>query len=719
LSESDPTISNLQSLICIGSRLYKTGDLARYLPDGNMMFLGRVDHQVKVRGFRVEPGEIEVALGQHAAVREAIVVVREDVPGEKRLIAYIVPRDWGSEIRDSAERNLQSPISNLQSELRAFLKQLLPDYMIPSAFVLLDALPLTPTGKIDRQALPAPELARADMEQPIVMPRTPLEVTLVGIWAEVLGHKQIGIHDNFFELGGHSLLATQLIARLRTALQVELPVRVLFEAPTVAELAERIATMQQTVLRQPAGPIAGATREGPLPLSFAQQRLWFLDQLAPGSPFYNIAAAVQLHGLLDVAALDYGLSALVQRHETLRTTFELHEEQPVQVIAPALPLPLPCIDLQDCTPAQQEQQVRELAEAAAQQPFDLSRGPLIRATILRLAPHEHVLLLTLHHIIADGWSIGVLVREIAASYLAHSSGQPAQLAPLPLQYADYAIWQRQWVGSGAAAAQLAYWKAQLAGPLPAHELPIAQPRREGMSFHGAAQPVALSSDLTAALVALSRQENATLFMTLLAAFAMLLHRYTGDEDIIIGSPIANRTWPELEGLIGFFVNMLPLRIDLSGNPSVRDMLQRVREVCLEAYAHQDLPFDRVIEAVQPWRSASRMPIFSVVLALQNAPLPPIELPGLTFDILETVTATAKYDLTLNVTETSSGLRGALEYTTHLYDQAAIGQLLAHFQTLLEGIVSDPDQPIANLSLVSAAELRRLEEWSVAHRQSAM
>src|ERR687886_738282 len=680
-----------------GGRLYKTGDLARYLSDGNIEYLGRLDDQVKIRGFRIELGEIEAVLSQHPAVDETVVVVREDVPGNKRLVAYLV---------------VNQATAPTMPQLQQFLKQKLPEYMVPSAYVLLDALPLTPNGKIDRRALPAPDTARPEGEGAYVAPQTPVEEILAGIWADVLGLQQVGIHDNFFELGGHSLLATQLISRLRDSFGVEFPLRGLFESPTVAGLSERLEALRRTALGLVAPPLLPGERAGQLLLSFAQARLWFLEQLEPGSYAYNIPAAVRLTGSLHVAALQQSLDEIVQRHEALRTTFAMVNGEPIQVIAPVLALTLPLVDLRELPQAQQEASVERLATEEAMRPFDLAQGPLLRATLLQLGQAEPVLLLVMHHIVSDGWSMGVLIRELAALYEAFSMGKPSPLPELPIQYADFAHWQRQWLQGEVLAAQLSYWQQQLAGAPSLLELPTDRPRPAVQTFRGAAQSLALPETLTEKLKLLSQRSGVTLFMTLLAAFQTLLYRYTGQDDICIGSPIANRNHSETERLIGFFVNTLVLRTPLSGNPSFQELLGRVREVALGAYAHQDLPFEQLVEALHPERSLSHHPLFQVMFVLQNAPMPALELPGLTLSSLEIDSKTAKFDLTLSMEDTEQGLVGALEYNTDLFDAAAIGRMLGHFQTLLEGIVADPQQHVSNLPILTQPERHTLlVEWN--------
>jgi amino acid adenylation domain-containing protein len=680
-----------------GSRLYKTGDLARYMDDGNIEFLGRIDHQVKIRGFRIELGEIEAALNQHPAVLETVLLAREDTLDNKRLVAYIVP-GFG-----------QAPTI---SELRSFLKARLPDYMVPSAFVFLDALPLTPNGKIDRRALPAPDTSKPLGEKGYVAPQTAVEEMLAGIWTDVLEVKQVSIHDNFFDLGGHSLLATQLISRLRDTFNVEFPLRGLFESPTLASLSERLEALLQTEQGLVAPPLLPVEREGELLLSFAQARLWFLEQLEPGSGAYNIPAAVRLTGSLDVVALEQSLQEIVLRHEALRTTFAMVSGEPLQVIAPVLALSVPLVDLRSLSEAQQKAEVKRLATESAQQPFDLAMGPLLRATLLKLGEAEHVLLLTMHHIVSDGWSMGVLLRELATLYEAFSAGKPSPLPQLPIQYADFAHWQRQWLQGEVLAAQLSYWQQQLAGAQTVLELPTDRLRPAVQTFRGATEFLALAEPLTQKLKTLSQRSGVTLFMTLLAAFQTLLYRYTGQEDICIGSPIANRNRSETEELIGFFVNTLVLRTDMSENPSFQELLGRVREVTLGAYAHQDLPFEQLVEALQPERNLSHHPLFQVMFVLQNAPMSALELPSLTISSREMESSTAKFDLDLSMEDTEQGLRGSLEYNTDLFDAGTISRMLEHFQTLLEGIVAEPDQRLSDLPLLTQPERQQLLlEWN--------
>jgi amino acid adenylation domain-containing protein len=677
-------------------RLYKTGDLARYLIDGNIEYLGRIDNQVKIRGFRIELGEIEAALSQHPVVRETVVIARENSAGDKQLVAYLVPH------QEPAPTN---------SDLRHFLKAQLPDYMMPSAFVVLEALPLTPNGKVDRRALPQPEL-RPELEPTFVAPRTPIEEILANIWGCVLGIEQVGIDDNFFELGGHSLLATQVISRVRNTLAVELPLRSLFETPTVASFAQQVENSLhsgQSISDQPLLPIS---RSSNLPLSFAQARLWFLDQLQPNSAFYNIPTALRLSGQLNVTALESNINEIIRRHEALRTNFTTIEGQPIQVIASTLELKLLFVDLQNLPFDEREVEAQRLATNEAQQPFDLEREPLVRVMVLQLGSSEYVFLLIVHHIIFDGWSTGVFYGELAALYEAKCTGKPLILPELPVQYADFAVWQRHWLTGEVLETQLNYWKQQLKDAPTLLELPTDRLRPAVQTFRGTHQYIALSLELSEALAELSKGTGVTLFMTLYAAFVTLLYRYTGSDDIVIGTPVANRTPQEIEGLIGFFVNTLALRTDLSGNPIFEQLLRRVREVALQAYTHQDLPFEQLVEALQPERSLSHTPLFQVMFALDDALVPSMDLLDLTVSSYSVESGTTKFDLTLSMENTASGLIGEWEYNSDLFDATTIERMAEHLQTLLEGIVANPEQRISELPLLTQTERQQLLfEWN--------
>ncbi|MEA2175560.1 MAG: hypothetical protein QOD00_3152, partial [Blastocatellia bacterium] len=564
------------------------------------------------------------------------------------------------------------------------------------------------TPETESLIAPAPALhSRPDLRNDYVAPRNEVEGALADIWQRLLGINDVGIHDNFFELDGHSLLATQVISRVREIFQIELPLRTLFDAPTVAGLAERIdeaRLLAQGPLAQPMRPVS---READLPLSFAQQRLWFLDQLVPGNPFYNVPAAVRLTGQLNVAALEESLNEALRRHEVLRTTFANRNGLPAQVIAPSLELRLVLLDLEELESDEREREALRLASEEAQLPFDLSRGPMMRAKLLRLSSVEHLLLLTIHHIASDGWSMGVLVREMMAMYEAFSQGQRSTLPGLLIQYADFAFWQREWFQGEILEGQLNYWKQQLGGSLPVLELPSDRPRLPMQTFRGAVQPLLIPKPLTDALRQLGQQESVTLFMTLLAAFKVLLYRYTGETDILIGSSIANRNRIEIEDLIGFFVNMVVLRTDLSGDPTLRELLGRVKEVALGAYAHQDLPFEQLVEELKPARDMSHAPLFQVAFVLQNAPMPALEISGLRMGLVEIDSGTSKFDMTLSLEETEQGLKGLLEYNTDLFDATTISRFISHYQTLLQSVVNGPTARLSELSLLTGEERQQL------------
>ncbi|HYH79410.1 MAG TPA: amino acid adenylation domain-containing protein, partial [Longimicrobium sp.] len=674
-----------------GARLYRTGDLVRWRDDGVLEYLGRIDQQVKIRGFRVEPGEVEAVLRRHQGVRGCAVVAREDEPGETRLVAYVV---------GEAEADA----------LRAHLRAGLPGYMVPSAFVRLDALPLNANGKTDRRALPAPG---HDAAEGYAAPGTPVEEVLAGIWAEVLRRERVGVDDDFFALGGHSLLATRVVSRVRAALAVELTVRALFQAPTVAELAETVAALRRGGLPG-LPPVAAVERTGVLPLSFEQERLWFLDRLEPGSAQYNLPVALRLDGALDAGALERALGEVVRRHESLRTTFIETGGAPAQVIAPFGDFVLPVEDLSGLDDDERGSQVRRRAAEEAGRPFDLAAGPLFRATLLRLGDGAHVLLATLHHIVGDGWSIDVLLRETAALYAAYREGRASPLAEPAIQYADYAAWQREQLGGGALAGQLSYWMARLSGAPPLLELPTDHPRPAETTYRGSHHPVALPPAVLERLEALARREGGTLYMVLLATFQVLLGKYAGSDDVVVGSPVAGRTRGEVEGVIGCFVNTLVLRTDLAGDPPFREVLRRVREVTLGAYDHQEIPFEKLVEALQPERSLSHSPLFQVMFTLANTADEGSRgaLAGLEARDLELHAESANFDLTLYLEPRDGGLLGALVYSTDLFAAATIRRMAAHLARVLEQVAADADRRISRLELMGADERARvLTAWN--------
>ena len=593
-------------------------------------------------------------------------------------------------------------------QLRQFLREKLPDYMVPSAFVLLDELPLNPSGKIDRRALPAPDRSRPVLDVELVAPRTPTEEIVAGIWAEVLSLDELGVLDNFFMLGGDSIQATQLVSRVRDTFGVELSLHQLFESPTVAELSETLSGASG----QKFAPIQPVPRDGEMPLSFAEQRLWFLDRLQEKSIAYNEQEALRLTGSLSVEALQAALQEIVRRHESLRTNYQVVDGSAVRTIAPELDLHIPTIDLQHLSPEEQLSQVQQLSDRESEQPFDLANDPLLRVILLRLGTDDHVLLLGMHHIITDGWSMGVFANELEAFYGTKVLGLPSPLAQLPIQYADFAIWQRQPAIAEILSPQLSYWKQQLAGVPPLLELPTDYPRPTVQTSRGGKEFFEFDFELIEPLKHLSRENGVTLFMTLFAAFSTLLYRYSGQPDIVVGTPIANRNRSEIEAAIGFFVNTLVLRSRFEGNPGFVELLARVRQVSLDAYANQDLPFEQLVEALQPPRTLSHSPIFQVMFALQNAPRKPLELPGLSFNWLPLETAKAKFDLFLSMEETEAGLIGYWEYNRDLFEPGTIRRLMGHFQTLLGAIVANPEARVGSLPLLSAAESHQLlVEWN--------
>ena len=689
-----------------GSRMYRTGDLGRYLPDGTIEFLGRSDFQVKIRGFRIELGEVEEVLRKHQGIGQAVVVAREgaphgDVPGERCLVAYIVPNKEESEL--SSRR------------LRAYLKTVLPDYMIPSAFMLLEQLPLTPSGKIDRRSLPAPDRLRESSG--FVPGRTPTEQALTEIWAEVLTLPRVGIYDDFFSLGGHSLLVMRTISRIRDILHVNLGVRELFERPTIADLALLLEQSSSAVrVNDSAAPLAPRETGNVPPLSYAQERLWFLEQLGDLGPAYSIRSILRLSGTLDIAALTRSLEEIQRRHEILRTRIGTAESEGLQVIESAGSCPLQCLDFS--TPGEAEREVRmlEFLDQDLSRGFDLTAGPLWRAFLIRLDEREYVLLLNMHHIISDGWSMGVLGRELSTLYTSYVQGRESPLPQLPVQYADYALWQRHWLQGELLQEQLSYWKAHLAGAPPVLKLPTDRPRPAVATFKGKTCSFELPEELSAEIRELARREGVTLYMLILAAFQVLLSRWSGQMDIVVGSPIAGRTRLELESLIGLFVNTLLLRTDLAADPPFRELLRQVKATALGAYAHQELPFERLVAELKPERDLSHQLLFQVILSMEAdaAMSQLLKLPGLEVQRLGGQWLTSKVDLTLFIFESPRELRGTIEYATDLFEPSTIERLAGHFRVLLEGIVSNPGCPVGVLPLLTPAERHQLLfQWNAA------
>ena len=691
-----------------GSRLYRTGDRARFLSDGTIEFLERVDYQIKLRGYRIEPGEIEAVLMRHSGIENCAVILREDSVGEPYLAGYVV----------------LSQTTHLSNEqLTKLVRASLPAYMVPSTFTLLAQLPLTANGKVDRQQLPQPTT------QALALPSTthetvqsasksqPIEEILQAVWRDLLTLPSVDRHASFFLLGGHSLLATRLISRIRTLFHIDLPLRTLFETPTIAGLALTIEQELQQGSQIALPPLVRTERPDELPLSFAQQRLWLLDQLTPGNTAYLISDIHHLHGKFDVRALEHSLHVLVQRHEILRTTFPTRNDHPIQYIHAALPLAIPVIDLQGLSIDTRLREAKRLSEQEMQQAYDLAHGPLLRVTVLHLDIHEHTLLITMHHIISDGWSQTLFEQELTGLYQSFISAQPFSLVPLPVQYADYALWQRQWLRGPVLEQQIAYWKDQLTDVAPL-ELPIDYPRPSIKTFHGAYQTIELPSTLYTGFQTLSQREGVTLFMALFAAFATLLARYTGQTDICIGTPIANRTHSELEGLIGFFVNTLVLRADLSGNPTFTDLLMRVRQMALGAYTHQDIPFEQLVESIQPERDQARSPLFQVLFSLQqirdlDEKQPSPQNTDLALSNLKVEHSTTKFDLTFTMMHNTHSLYCSAAYNTDLFSAETIHHLLAHWQILLqELLVSPSERRLSDLALLTTMEYRQIvQDWN--------
>jgi amino acid adenylation domain-containing protein len=701
---------------------FRTGDIGHLDADGYLFITGRLKEIINRGGEKIAPREVEEVLLGHPAVAQAVTFAVPHPTLGENVAAAIVLR--GS-----------TPVT--AAEIRQFATTRLAHFKVPQQVVIVKEIPQGPTGKLQRiglaekLGLAAPGAKQAKAQADFAPPRTPLEESLAGILASVLGLERVGIHDNFFQLGGHSLMATQVIARLQHQFQVELPLQSLFDRPTVAELGELVAqrlageraarTQNRPREAAPASGTATIPRRStidPCPLSFAQQRLWFLDRVEPGNPAYNMLVALRLVGALHVPTLEQSLNEILRRHEALRTTFPTIGGQPVQAIAPAKPRRLPVVDLTSLPACDRQGEALRLAAEEAGLPFHLARGPLARATLLRLDAEEHILLFAMHHIISDGWSTQVLYRELETLYDAFAAGRASPLPDLPIQYADFAVWQREWLHGrhgqegGGLEAQLAYWKEQLGENLPVLDLPTDRSRPDLQTYRGARQEMVIPHQVTEGLKALSQREGATLFMTLLAAFQTLLFRYSGQDDLVVGTPIANRTRVETEGLIGFFANTLVLRTDLSGHPSFRRLLGRVRATALGAFAHQDLPFEKLVEELQPERDPRHTPLFRVMFAFQNIPggltqRPLVLAPGLTARPLQVDSGTAKFDLTLYLSETEQGLAASWQYNSELFEAATIERMGGHFQTLLAGILADPERRLSELPLLTEAERHQL------------
>jgi amino acid adenylation domain-containing protein len=678
-----------------GERLYRTGDLVRWRADGQLDFLGRADYQVKLRGYRIELGEIENGLETHEGLERAVVMVREDHPGDKRLVAYVVKKDPKEEL---------SP-----AQLREHLRRRLPEYMVPGAWVELERFPLSPNGKIDRKALPVPENSRPAALGNYAAPRTALEEYLAAIWAESLNVEQVGIHDNFFEMGGHSLSAIRVLARVARDHGAELNLQSLFDAPTIEGFS-------RIVEASAAGQAAGATQirrresQQTVPLSYPQQMLWLMDQLHPSTSCYNITESLDIRGDLNLAALQWALTEIVRRHEPLRTRFVVQGETAVQQIDPPFRVPMPLFDLTVVEESAREQRAQQLLVQKAREPFNFSKGPLLRALLVRLGANEYRFMLTVHHIATDGWSQELLWNELGALYNAYGQGK-SPLPELPIQYRDYALWQRDRLDEEHLQPHLDYWKKQLANMSPGLRLPTDRSKPAVHDFRGAREAVQLDAELLKSLKELCRTQGVTLFMLLLAALKTLLYRYSGDEDVIVGTSLADRRQVETEGLIGFFINTSFLRTDLSGNPRFSDLLRRVATVALETHQHQDVPFMKIVEHLGASRNLHSSPLIQVMFVLEHAPLAVRQLAGLEVSQVPMDIGTAIGDLLLSLTETEGRLEGFVEYSTNLFDRVTIQRLIGNYATLLAAVAADPEMDIASLPLSPAEEQAKLLlEW---------
>jgi amino acid adenylation domain-containing protein len=675
-----------------GARWYRTGDLGQWRADGALEFLGRTDHQVKIRGVRIELGDIDAALQDHAAVRAAVVTAPVSASGERTLVAYVVTRE-------------PAPTDDA---LQAHLRARLPAAMVPATLVRLAALPLLANGKIDRRALPAPAPPPA---RPVaIAPRTPIEELLADIWIEVLGISGAARDDNFFAAGGHSLTAIRLISRVRETFDVDLPLHAIFEAPTIAQLADAIASAGQRTPDAARPPLRAVSRTDTSPLSFAQERLWFLDNLNPGRTAYHMGVVLALDGVLDVRLLRACFTAIVARHEALRTTFPAVDGRPVQQITAPLRWQLPCVDLRSVNDARRPAIAALVARRERRRPFDLANGPLVRTTLVQFAPETHVLIVTMHHIVCDARSIEILVQEVGALYAALGAGQVSPLLPLTIQYADYADWQRSWLHGAVLGAQLAYWRERLSAA-PTLDLPTARPRPRLPSGRGGSVSGRLPVSSARRLHDLSRQAGTTMFMTALAAFFVLLARYTGQRDIVLGTPVAGRSGTLLDALVGFFVNPVVLRAYVRSADTVTQLLHGTRRVVLGALTHADVPFEKLVDELAPARDLSRTPFFQVVFSWEQPASAALELPGLTWRVLPIVEETAKFDLTLAMGESGEGLSSRFEFSRDLFDEAAVARMSGHLHTLLDGLVAGGAQRVDELPLLTLAERTQLRAWA--------
>ncbi len=679
-----------------GTRLYKSGDFSRYTADGVLEYLGRIDHQVKIRGQRIELGEIEGTLNRHPKVREAVVVAREQKPGFIQLIAYVVP---------------EQPQGVTSVDLRSYLKEKLPEAMVPSAVIFLDALPRTPSGKTNRQALPTVDFRSLTRAQGYIAPRTPDETRLVRIWEELLRVEQVGIDDDFFELGGDSLVAAQIIDRVRESFKVAIPVRVLFDAPTITTFIAYL-TQYQTTKFSTLPPINNTFNQSTSLLSFAEQRLWFLDQMEGARVTYVTYTANRLTGVLQEWVLEQSLAEVMQRHDVLRTTYPLVNGSPVRSVASSQIVPLSYIDLQNVHLEKRLATAQQYASEIIREPFDLTQGPLLRVTLLEMGLQDRLLVCVMHHIISDDWSIDLFIRELVALYNAYTQGVSSPLEDVPIQYADFALWQRYCLTDEVLDAQLRFWKRTLADVPQVLALPSDRVRTAAQTFRGRHYRFTIPPNLTRRLREVAAESGATMFMVLLSGFATLLAGYSGERDMVVGTPSSTRSSRETESSIGFFVNTLVLRIDLSGDPTFLELLARVRKVVLEARENQDLPFEQLIEALKPERSLSHNALFQVMFIWQRSPMQRLNFHGLDANHVEIETGTSIVDLSLTLQDAGDELLGEIEYNCDLFDADRIERMTGHLEVLLEAISTAATKKLSTVSMLTSQERHQvLSVWN--------
>ncbi|MDN9009505.1 non-ribosomal peptide synthetase [Brevibacillus laterosporus] len=673
-------------------RLYKTGDIVRYLPDGTLSYIGRKDDQVKIRGFRIELGEIEAVLGQHPEIRDAVVIMREDQNSNKQLIAYFTT--YNQEMLSA-------------SELRSYTEKKLPVHMIPAAFIYLDHVPVTPNGKVDRKALPAPLIEREESNTPFIEPITETEVILSGFWKEIVGIDRISIIDDFFNSGGHSLLATQLLSRIYHTFHIEISLRTFFENPTIQAMGKQIDEIIASGEQSVSVPLVPVSRDSDLVLSYTQQGVWFIEQLEPGSATYNVPVANTLKGNLNIDALERAVNEIIRRHEILRTSFISKDGKPYQVSHPFQSIRIPVIEMSDVPASERHQCIIEMANEDANRPFDLTKCPLVRFLLFKKDDENYVFYYTMHHLIMDGWSLQIFTHELSVLYEAFSQGKQSPLPEMQLQYADFAAWQRKWLDGKVMNQQLAYWKKQLAGDLPVLQLPIDRTRPSVASGAGQRDTLVMPKELVAKLHVLCKRQGVTLYMALLSAFKVLLSRYSGETDILVGSPIANRTRLETEGMIGFFANTIVLRSQLADNPTFIELLKQVREVTLEAFSNQDVPFEKLVEVLQPERTKNITPIFQVMFTLQNTRRTDFKLSDETLVHPEIDRGTSMFDLLFDIAEHPDGLLLVAEYNMDIFFSTTISRMMEHYRELLESIVEHPEQPISDLNMLTTQEKKQI------------